>query len=149
MEYNLDSFLQVLKNNKLRITQSRISVATILIKTIRIPLTPEEIFQKIDASKTFHCDQVSVYRILSTLEDLNLVTKSKFQGEASRYMVNLSHGKDEHHHEHFFKCYSCNLIEPFKGCLVSKKEKELENAGYANLKHHLEITGLCPSCALT
>tara|TARA_B100000925_G_scaffold262508_1_gene219841 strand:+ start:330 stop:779 length:450 start_codon:yes stop_codon:yes gene_type:complete len=149
MENNLDQFLQTLKNNKLRVTQSRIAVATVLFKNSNQALTPEEIFQKIDASKKLHCDQVSVYRILATLEELSLVTKSKFQGEASRYMVNLCKDKEDNHHEHYFKCYSCNLVEPFKGCLVSKKEKELEKAGYTELKHHLEITGLCPSCTLS
>ena len=90
MESNLDSFLHVLKSNKLRVTQSRIAVATILIKNEDQALSPEEIFQKIDASKKLHCDQVSVYRILATLEELGLVKKSKFQGEASRYMINLT-----------------------------------------------------------
>ena len=39
------------------------------------------------------------------------------------------------------------MIEPFEGCLVVKKERELEKKGYINLRHHLEITGVCPMCA--
>ena len=105
MENKLEGFLQTLKNNKLRVTQSRIAVASTLIKNSEQALTPEEIFHKIEASRDLHCDQVSVYRILATLEDLNLIKKSKFQGEASRYMLNLSPNKSGPHHEHFFKCY--------------------------------------------
>jgi len=143
----LNQVKEILQSHGLRITQSRLAVATILIKNSERPLTPEEIFNKVQNSKSLNCDQVSVYRTLTTFEELGLVKKSVFQGEAARYMLNESDRTQSHHHEHFFKCDSCDVIEPFEDCLVSKKEKELERSGYKNLHHHLEITGLCPSCA--
>lgn len=142
----LNSIKQVLQHHGLRITQSRLAVATILIRNSERPLTSEEIFNKIRYSKSLNCDQVSVYRTLSVFEELALVKKSVFQGEAARYMLNES-DRRQSHHEHYFKCDSCDVIEPFEDCLVSKKEEELERIGYKNLHHHLEITGLCPSCA--
>ena len=89
------------------------------------------------------CDQVSVYRALGCFEELKLVTKAPFM--AKRYSLKEPTDSDEH--EHYFKCDVCNLIEPFSGCLVGKKEKELQNKGYKNLRHHLEINGTCPTCA--
>ena len=109
-------------------------------------LTSEEIYNKIKASKKLNCDQVSVYRILSTYEDLGVVQKSVFQGEATRYV--LRDGPDQlAHHQHFFKCRLCSVVEPFSECLVGKKESELKSKGYTNLEHHLEITGVCPACS--
>ncbi|MGB0452998.1 MAG: Fur family transcriptional regulator [Bacteriovoracaceae bacterium] len=150
----LSQIKDILQSEGLRITQSRLSVATILIKNNAL-LTPEEIYNRILKSKTLSSDQASVYRTLSTFEELGLVKKSIFQGEPARYMLESfekkkcqGHDHDhDHAHEHYFKCVKCKKIEPFTGCLVSQKEKELEKKGYRNLSHHLEITGICPSCA--
>lgn len=141
---DLDKVREALRSQGLRITQSRLAVATILIRNKKNLLTSEEIFNRVQNSKMLKCDQVSVYRVLSTFEELGLIKKSIFKGEATRYMFNESRDRK---HEHYFKCVSCHTIEPFEGCLVSKKEKELEKIGYKNLQHHLEITGLCPVCA--
>ena len=138
----------ILQSHALRITQSRLAVASILIKNNTL-LTPEEIYKQIQRSKKLSCDQVSVYRTLAIFEQLGLVKKSTFQGEPSRYMLDIIKRKNTHHHEHFFKCNGCNIIKPLKGCLISKQEKKLEEDGYRDLTHHLEITGLCPSCAET
>lgn len=73
--------------------------------------------------------------------------KSILQGEAARYSYSEPNEGNDHQHLHYFKCIQCDVIGPFSDCLVSKKEKELEKSGYRMLKHHLEIIGLCPSCA--
>ena len=73
---NLDEIRALLKTQKLRVTNSRMAVATILLKNIGKPLTSEEIFNKIQRSKKYDCDQVSVYRILSTYEQIGLIKKS-------------------------------------------------------------------------
>jgi Fur family transcriptional regulator, ferric uptake regulator len=143
----LDKLIDVLQNKELRITQSRIAVAKILICNMNTPLTPEEVYNKIKSSKEHNCDQASVYRNLATFDELGMLKKSIFQGEATRYALHDLESNNTHHHVHYFKCNTCNIIEPFSGCLISKKEKELEKIGYKNLHHHLEITGLCPRCA--
>lgn len=143
----LQQLKDILKKHGLRVTQSRLAVATILIKNSDRPLTSEEIFTRVQKTKNLSCDQVSVYRILSAFQDLGLIRKSSFQGDASRYILADDLEGSAHKHEHFFKCVSCNKIEPFTGCLVANKERELEKKGYTNLRHHLEIIGLCPDCA--
>ena len=143
----LDKIKDVLKANKLRVTQSRLAVANFLLRNSLKYLTAEDIFNKINSSQKYNCDQVSVYRILTTFEEIGLVNKSIFQGEATRYILAKDSGHSGHH-QHFFKCKSCSVVEPFGGCLVVKKEKELKSLGYTNLQHHLEITGVCPSCTV-
>ncbi len=136
---------KLLKLNQLRITQSRIAIAKILIKNKNIFLTSDEIYDKVCKSKNFNCDRVSVYRILNKFVDIELVIKSNFHGEASKYC--LDYKESNNGHKHFFKCTYCKTIEEFQDCLVVKKEKELEKQGYNNLSHHLEIKGLCPNCS--
>ena len=148
MMSGLDHVKTILQSHGLRVTKSRLAVATILIQNKSSLLTSVEIFKRITKAKKLNCDQVSVYRILSTFEQLGIARKNVFQGEAARYTFNEpSYGVIYHRHEHFFKCDQCGIIEPFEGCLVSKKERELEKNGYRELNHHLEITGLCPKCA--
>lgn len=138
---NLEEIKKTLKNNGLRITQTRLRVANILLNNNNSYLTPEEVFKNIDGGE---CDQVTVYRVLSKFETLGIVSKSSFKGEANRFKL-ASENKSVH--GHFFKCNQCNVIEPLNECFVIQKEKELKANGYKNLSHHLEITGLCPTCA--
>ncbi len=147
----IETIKEILKTEGLRITQGRIAVADLLIRNQNQFFSPEEIFLRISKSKKYDCDQVSVYRTLTKFEELAIVTKSSFKGEAARYKFNdnqfIKSHKHKHKHEHFFKCESCGVIEPFEDCLVLKKERELEQKGYKQLAHHLEITGICPDCA--
>lgn len=143
---HMDEIIKLLKANSLRVTKSRIAVASILVENSGQLLTPEEIFQKVETSESHACDQASVYRILNKFEELDIVTKSIFKGDAARYMIDEC-GNDHSHHHHFFKCDSCGKIEAFDECFFSPKEKEMTASGYTNLSHHLEITGTCPSCS--
>lgn len=143
----IDAIKQILKTEKLRITQSRLVVAEFLIKNQGKFFTSEEIYQEIQNSKQYDCDQVSIYRTLTAFEKLAIVSKTSFKGEAARYKFNEDLMTTSRSHEHFFKCTICSIIEPFEGCFVSKKEKELEKKGYKKLSHHLEIIGVCPKCA--
>lgn len=142
----LKSITNLLRDKGLRVTQARIAVAEVLVREPEHFFTSEEIYSRIKKSKKHDCDQASVYRCLSAFEELGIVAKSSFHGEAARFQI-LPTEKDKHHHEHYFKCQGCDEIEPLEDCLVAKKERELEARGYANLKHHLEIIGLCPRCA--
>ena len=140
---------EILKLNKMRITQSRLAVIDVLLTYENEYLNVDEIHQVISESKNASCDRVSVYRILYAFEELGILVKSHFQGDAVRYSLGdlVKNRAVTQKHEHFFKCIKCNLIEPFQDCFISKKERELVGKGYKNLTHHLEIKGLCPGCA--
>lgn len=143
-----------LKEVKMRVTQSRLAVADILARNQDKFLSAEEIHKRIENSKLSDCDRVSVYRILTTYDELGLVSKSTFQGEAIKYkFISACCKEEEHthsnhdHHHHYFKCNECETVEPFTDCVLDKVEVSLFKKGYRNLSHHIEITGLCPSCA--
>ena len=107
-----NQFVQVkeaLQSHSLRITKPRLAVASVLIKNKAL-LTPEEIHTQIQGSKKLNCDQASVYRTLTTFEELGLVKRSIFQGEPARFMLSNSKKNSAcgHKHEHFFKCNQCH-----------------------------------------
>lgn len=142
---NLEYYTDLLKQNKLRATQPRILVLNVLIDNHHQFLSPEEILDIINSRSKKSCDRASVYRILNNFYQLKIISKSEFHGEATKYRLSNNEKKDEH--IHYFKCIECENIEPLKGCIVAKKEKELLSQGYTQLSHHLEIKGICPNCS--
>lgn len=148
METIKNQVIDIIKENELRLSRSRLAVLDILIKYEDRFLTPEEIYKDIIKTRSINCDQTSIYRNLKMFHEIGVVKKSEFQQEASRYSLNREFNISKKDHEHFFKCTSCGKIEPFSDCIFSKKEKELINKGYRNLHHHIEITGICPTCDL-
>jgi Fur family ferric uptake transcriptional regulator len=145
----LDEFKQELQSHGLRVTKSRISVFSVLVNNQHKFLSPDEILEKINQSNLDQCDRASVYRVLSSLEEIGLVKSSQFQGEATKYQVHF-HTSDcnncQDEHEHYFKCIQCETIEPIGECLFDKNLQELSKKGYVTLSHHFEVSGYCPQC---
>jgi Fe2+ or Zn2+ uptake regulation protein len=147
MKLNIEKITKIIKEKSLRVTKPRLAVARVLLNEKSKYLTSEEIYFKISNIEGVTCDLVSVYRILATFEEIGIIKKTELYKEATRYILQDSICDSGSRHEHFFKCTQCFTIEAFSDCFVSKKEKELETSGYRNLTHHLEISGLCPTCA--
>lgn len=153
MKEKLEFFKNYLKEKGLRVTQNRIAVFSILEKNENSFLSPDEIFEKVKKSKNFQCDRVSVYRALSSFEEIGIVNTSHFQGEAVKYQIHFhpKHEEDNCHdchsdHQHYFKCKSCTKVFPIGDCLFDDKLKELEKLGFKCEGHHFEVLGICPDC---
>jgi Fe2+ or Zn2+ uptake regulation protein len=67
-----DLAVEALQNANFRITKPRIAVIECLAHS-KAPLSPKSIYEKVIHSGEFKIDQVSVYRILETLAQLNLI----------------------------------------------------------------------------
>lgn len=134
---SIESIEAALKNGKLRVTEQRVNILSILHKE-HGPFSCEEIFQRMPKNS---CDLATVYRSLEQLEESGLVNVCNFQDGLKRYEI------EGGHHHHHFVCRSCKAVEPLEDCVVASLEKKLEKKGYKNLKHHLEVFGLCPKCA--
>lgn len=137
---------EILKEAGLRVTNPRLIIGKILYEKRNEFWTVDDIFNLISSRKDISCDHVTVYRTINSFEKKDLVKKSMFKGEATRYQWNNGSVKGPKRHNHFFKCSKCLTVEPIKGCAFHQYEKDLENKGYQNLSHHFEITGLCPKC---
>jgi Fe2+ or Zn2+ uptake regulation protein len=129
----------------LKLTRPRMLVIEVLRQNKNGFISADEIFNLINHKEKV-CDLTSIYRTLTSLEEIQLVEKSDFFGEASQYRL-LSHQDHYHHHHHYFKCNECGKIEVLCGdCNVVQYENDLKKRGFSNLSHRLELSGLCPSC---
>lgn len=150
---NLNTFLlsmqKILQKNHLRMTRPRLAVIKVLEQNRHRFLSSEEIFLQIQQYGAHNCDQTSVYRILNAFKQLNIVSKTDFHGEASRFRLNPEVPQSSPPaHQHFFRCLRCENISPLKDCLVTRQIRQMESEGYKDIGHHLELNGTCPSCAI-
>ena len=87
--------------------------------------------KKIDKSVSI----ATVYRTLSMLDELDIVTRHEFQEGYSRYEVN-----DEHHH-HLVDLETGKVVEFQNDELEELKEKIARDLGYELVDHRLELYG--------
>ncbi len=87
--------------------------------------------KKIDSSVSI----ATVYRTLSLLDELDLVTRHEFQEGYSRYEV-----KDDHHH-HLVDLETGEVVEFQNDELEKIKEKIARDLGYELIDHRLELYG--------
>jgi Fe2+ or Zn2+ uptake regulation protein len=90
---------------------------------------------------TGECDLVTVYRCLTTMEEMNLVRRCDFGDGSYRYEFNTG----EHHHHHII-CRQCHSVETLDLCVADGLERMARQMGYGNVTHTLEIFGVCPKC---
>jgi Fe2+ or Zn2+ uptake regulation protein len=102
------------------------------------PFTAEELHQRMEKGM---CDLVTVYRCLTTMEELNIVRRCDFGDGAYRYEFNTG----EHHHHHVI-CRSCHSVETLDVCVADSLERIARQMGYANVTHTLELFGVCADC---
>ncbi len=77
----------------------------------------------------------TVYRTLSLLDDLNLVTRHEFQEGYSRYELNSDH------HHHLIDLETGKVIEFQNSKLEKLKIQIAEELGYELVDHRLELYG--------
>ena len=133
-------FITVLKKKGLKVTKHRNSLLEVL-EIENQPLTAEDIFLKLK-EKGISINLSSVYRILDTLVDNNLINKYVL-GDTNKTFYEINTLKHKHH----LVCTSCKKIFPLENCPLSKYESELEdNLDFEITGHKLEIYGICKEC---
>jgi Fe2+ or Zn2+ uptake regulation protein len=94
--------------------------------------------------------QSSLYRNLSVLEDVGLVSKISMGGEHAHYEL----GEDlTRHHHHHLVCVSCGKVRDVT--LPERTERALDRAldeaasaeGFELQRHRLDLVGRCADCA--
>ena len=87
--------------------------------------------KKLDSSISI----ATVYRTLSLLDELNLVTRHEFQEGYSRYELNW------HHHHHLVDLETGEVVEFQNDELERLKVKIARELGYDLVDHRLELYG--------
>ena len=124
-----------------RLTRTRRAVLSTLERS-KYPLTASEIYERLRKARVA-IDLVTVYRTLSVLKELSLVSQCELHQEGqSRY--ELLEGREHHHH---IRCEMCGKIADLLLCPLKKLQTLIEKeTQFVVNQHSLEFSGLCPNC---
>lgn len=129
----------ILKQNKLRLTDSRKEVLSVL-QSARHALLLSEIEQKLPSM-----DRITMYRTLQSFKKTDLIhVIGDPQSGVIRYMYNDPTLPKQHVH---FKCNLCNELICLDKSVDPIEGKDLPE-GYEAEVYSLVIEGLCNKCSL-
>ena len=132
-------FQEVLKKHDLKVTSKRLAVLSILEQNPD-PLSIEEITNFL-RKKKIKADQVTIYRIIEVLQNINLVTRINFHEGKFRYELAT---KPHHHHAVCIKCGRIEeLPEDLFGDVIGNVSKK---TNFQITGHAFELFGLCHNC---
>lgn len=129
--------LSRLKERGYKSTRPRRAILEILLNQ-HGPFSVEEIQSKLKID----CDTATIYRNISTFQELNIVSSCDFQDGVTRYEWS---GPGHHHHHHII-CRQCTGVEALEICFVKELETLVQSRGYQEVTHRLEFYGICQKC---
>ncbi len=140
----LQTFKQLLKENRLKFTQQR----ELVFKTLydnEGHFTPEDLSSLI---KEQHPDLTisipTIYRTLALLEESGIVDSLSFGAKGKKYEFGL-----KEHHDHLI-CTQCGKLIEFQDDVIEKRQEEIARAfNFKMTNHTMNITGLCETCQKT
>lgn len=128
-----------LKSVELKVTGQRKAILGILSASKK-PLDAEEI-KKTLHTKRIPVDQATIYRILKTFTDKEIVRKIILQEGKTHYELT-----DRPHHHHIV-CLSCGNIQDIEECGMDVIEQEIaKKTGFTIQSHSFELFGICSGC---
>lgn len=140
--------MELLKSRGFRQTKPRRLVLDAL-ETAEAPLSPYEIAERIKEGGE-KGDVVSVYRILTTLEQNDLVHRVMSSGKFHKCQLAPEHDCQRpqlQHCHHTMICRACGRIEEVHCPGMDLIEQAMAaQSGFLIEHHSLEFTGLCADC---
>lgn len=132
-----------LRRSGLKKTRQRTAILEILEQSPQ-PMAAEQIFIVLK-EKSIPANLSTVYRILETLAEKELVLKLRIEGDGRTLFE-----RNRMVHKHYLVCLGCKKITPIEGCPLEGYEKALEaETNYKIAGHKLDIYGYCPKCRET
>ena len=124
-----------------RLTRTRRAVLSVLQRT-KYPLSASELFDRLQKAKV-SIDLVTVYRTLTVLKELGLVSQLELYREG-QFRYEVLEGREHHHH---IRCQGCGRIVDLLLCPLKKLTSLIEKeTRFIVDDHTLEFSGLCPRC---
>jgi len=135
------AFNEEIRASGRRLTRTRRAVLSVLERA-RYPLSPSELYDRLQKAQV-SIDLVTVYRTLSVLKELGLVSRCELHHEGqARY--ELREGQEHHHH---IRCETCGKIVDLLLCPLKKLQALIEKeTQFVVNEHSLEFSGFCPKC---
>jgi Fur family ferric uptake transcriptional regulator len=105
-------------------------------------LNTEQIHQQIKQQYKVNIGIATVYRVISLLEELKVVSSISIEGQDSKvYELNITT-----HHDHMI-CQKCNkIVEFFDDTLEKIQEQIAKEHNFALKSHNMIIYGICKEC---
>lgn len=134
------SILDRLKSGGKKLTKPRRAILNILDQST-LPITAAEVHERLMKARA-PVDLVTVYRNLSMLQELGLVSPVASPEGQMRYEV-----RDGRAHHHHIQCRGCGRIVDVMLCPLRKLTELVERqTKFAVDDHVLEFFGWCPQC---
>lgn len=140
-EQIIDELKKIVKQKGLKYTEQREIVLSILLHANE-HLTAEEIYNEI--KKTFPNSNIgiaTVYRALSFLEEVDLITSITFGSDGKKYESN-----SKLHHDHLI-CTACGKIIEFIDDEIEKRQEKIAKRNkFKIISHSMQLYGTCETC---
>jgi len=137
----IEELKKIVKQKGLKYTEQREIVLNILIHA-EDHLTAEEVYNEI---KSKYSDSnigiATVYRALSFLEEVDLITSINFGTDGKKYESNA-----KSHHDHLI-CTNCGTIIEFLDDEIEKRQERIAKKNKFKItSHSMQLYGLCEKC---
>ncbi|MDD5072562.1 MAG: Fur family transcriptional regulator [Candidatus Omnitrophica bacterium] len=137
----MKSYIQVLKDNRLKVTPRRTAVIGIFMRCSS-QMSPYDVYNKLK-KKLSTIGLPTVYRILAEFKNAGILVQSLSEHRQLRYA--LCTLPNEHHHH--FTCRKCKKVEEVEFCNFKGVSQFIENKLNVKVEaHQLQIEGLCSKC---
>ncbi len=132
----MDKVIRIMKEKGQRFTAQKRDVFCALKQK---PQTVLEIFSAVKSKKSI-IDKATVYRILTSFMELQVVREIHFGDREARYELS-----DSEHHHHLV-CESCGDIKDISLCEKALLDEVQEQSSFKIKSHSLEFFGTCKKC---
>ena len=137
----IDELKRIVKQKGLKYTEQREVVLNILLKA-KNHLTAEEVYNEIKKEyPTSNIGIATVYRALSFLEEVDLITSITFGTDGKKYETS-----SKSHHDHLI-CTDCGKIIEFMDDDIEKRQDKIaKKNNFKIMSHSMQLYGICESC---
>jgi Fur family ferric uptake transcriptional regulator len=140
-EEAIEELKKIVKQKGLKYTEQREIVLSILIHA-EDHLSAEEVYNEIKAKHTeSNIGIATVYRALSFLEEVDLITSITFGSDGKKYESNA-----KSHHDHLI-CTECGKIVEFLDEEIEKRQERIAKKNKFKITNHsMQLYGICEDC---
>jgi len=141
-KFTAESVLTRLRAEGMRVTKGRRAILEVLFEADR-PLSLNQIQELASKCGEDAPDYATVFRMMNSLESLQLAQKVNLQKSCSFYEL-----RDPTKHYDHLVCRDCSKVVLLQiPCPVEETQSYIQkNYGFSRLTHSLEFFGRCPDC---
>ncbi|HEU5230624.1 MAG TPA: Fur family transcriptional regulator [Ktedonobacteraceae bacterium] len=142
MSISPETILNAFKQQGLRITTPRRTLALLLSETVGVDFTVEELWDMV-LKREPAIGRATVFRAVEILQELQLLDRIEFADGSHRFR--FCHDAGQHHHH--VTCSGCGKVAEVQTCLSVEQIANIASmANFAIEGHRLEFFGRCANC---